>query len=488
MCYNNIKCSIIFRILSFFLIFYYLIKTKKTTNTYVQGGKMYMRKTKRAKSIVAKLTAGMMILGCLVIPEGTVSHAAGKKLKVTYHKTVAVNCTTTIKTNMKAKFKTSNKKIATVSSKGIVKGKKPGKVKITVTAKNNKKLKKTVTITVKNQLVIKEPQQAKVTLNAGEQTSIKTNLSSTFTSSNPTVATVSANGVVTAKQAGTTKITVTSKKNKKLKKTVTITVTDEITETPSVPTEVSTTEQVTTVVPTTEVTTTEQTATVVPTTEVTTTEQTTTTVSTTEIPTTEISITEEVTTEILTTQESTTEIPTTEAPTTEYPIKPVPIGIEAITKAPGRSISSMIDGNCFIVTLKYSDGSQRILEYYEYNMEFTEEGDYIVYEYEDSIFRIKADIETISREEASRNIDFPSYLRVTTDKEELTLEDMNDKSNFTVVAQMESGEEIELKPEDYYICIYNSSKNQILFVYTYYFDYNGEQYFVNATRMVRVSN
>ena len=39
-------------------------------------------------------------------------------------------------------YKSSNKKIATVSSKGVVTGKKAGKVNITVTSKKNKKVKK----------------------------------------------------------------------------------------------------------------------------------------------------------------------------------------------------------------------------------------------------------------------------------------------------------------------------------------------------------
>lgn len=87
------------------------------------------------------------------------AEAATKKLKVTSPKTVTVKGTIKIKTNMKCKFKSSNKKIATVSSKGVVKGKKAGKVKITVTAKKNKQ-KKTVKITVKKQakkVVIKTP-------------------------------------------------------------------------------------------------------------------------------------------------------------------------------------------------------------------------------------------------------------------------------------------------------------------------------------------
>lgn len=51
--------------------------------------------------------------------------------------------------NKKVTWKTSNKKIATITGKGVVAGKKSGKVKITVISKANKKVKKTFKITVK---------------------------------------------------------------------------------------------------------------------------------------------------------------------------------------------------------------------------------------------------------------------------------------------------------------------------------------------------
>ena len=427
-------------------------------------------KNRRTRRVLSTLLTLLMILSCVVIPGGTTSQAAGKKLKLTYQKTLAVNCTTTIKTNMKAKFKSSNKKIATVNSKGVVKGKKAGKVKITVTPKSNKKLAKTVKITVKNQLVVQAPKNAKATLKAGETVTIKTNLSSEFTSSNPDIAVVSANGVVTAKKAGTAKITVTSKKNKKLKKTVTITVTDEITESPSVPTEVSTTEQVTTAVPTTEVTTTEQTATVVPTTQIPTTENSTTEEVTTQIPTTENSTTEEVTTEILTTQE-----PTTEAPTTEERME---VGISAVLRSPGRTVKTKISYHSFIVTLNYSNGDSRILEYYEYDNYFTENPNEVVIEYGE--FTTTVDIsESIKEEELDSSVDLPSTLVVRYDRENLKVEDMNDKSNFVVELLMNTGEFVELKPEEYDIYLVSETRNMYMIRYTMYFEFEGKEYFAD---------
>ena len=220
---------------------------------------------------MAVLATVVMVLSCLVIPGGITGQAASKKMTVSCKKTLAVNCTTTIKTNVKATFKSSNKKIATVNSKGVVKGKKAGTAKITVTSKSNKKQKKIITIKVKNQLVVTAPQNAKATLEAGETVKIKTNLSAKFKSSNTKVATVSSKGVVTAKQAGTAKITVTAKKNKKLKKTVTITVREASTEQPA--TETPATETPATETPATEQPTTEQPATETPTTEQPTTEQ-----------------------------------------------------------------------------------------------------------------------------------------------------------------------------------------------------------------------
>lgn len=69
-----------------------------------------------------------------------------KTMKVGKKLTLKVKLTPS-KAKTKLTWKSSNKKVATVSSKGVVKAKKPGKAKITVTTANGKKA--TITITVK---------------------------------------------------------------------------------------------------------------------------------------------------------------------------------------------------------------------------------------------------------------------------------------------------------------------------------------------------
>lgn len=110
---------------------------------------------KRNRQLMATMVAIWMLLSSVLTPAG--AEAAGKKLKVTCAKTVKVGSSIKIKTNIKATFQSSDKKIATVNAKGVVKGKKAGKVKITVTSKSNKKQKKIVKITVKKKTETKVP-------------------------------------------------------------------------------------------------------------------------------------------------------------------------------------------------------------------------------------------------------------------------------------------------------------------------------------------
>lgn len=107
----------------------------------------------------------------------------------------------------KAKFKTSNKKVATVNSKGVITGKKAGTAKITVTVG---KYKKVLTVKVKKPSFKLVKSSAK--LKKGKKTTIKVKAAPvskvTYKSSNKKVATVNSKGVVTAKKKGTAKITV----------------------------------------------------------------------------------------------------------------------------------------------------------------------------------------------------------------------------------------------------------------------------------------
>lgn len=109
-----------------------------------------MKVTNKNRILLAAIMIWVLILNCLLISvPANVAAASKNKLKVSCAKTVFVGKTITITTNMNATFKSSNKKIAVVTSKGIVQGKKAGNVKITVTAKKNKKLKKVIKIKVK---------------------------------------------------------------------------------------------------------------------------------------------------------------------------------------------------------------------------------------------------------------------------------------------------------------------------------------------------
>lgn len=106
-----------------------------------------------------------------------------------------------------ATFRSSNKKVATVSANGIVKAKKAGKVNITVQVGNHKQV---VKITVKKPTMKLVKSSAK--LKKGKKVTIKVKAAPvskvTFKSSNKKIATVSSKGVVKAKKKGTATITV----------------------------------------------------------------------------------------------------------------------------------------------------------------------------------------------------------------------------------------------------------------------------------------
>lgn len=166
----------------------------------------------------------------VVSPAGTkkiATVAKGKSIKLT----VTVNAKK--KAFKKVTYKSGNTKVATVSKKGIVKGKKVGTTTIKVVSVKNKK--KTASIKVK---VVKNAVK-KVTLNkknldlavgASEKLSAKVNAPKKsykavkWTSSNEKVVKVSNKGVVSAVGEGTAKVTVTALDGSKKKATCTVAV------------------------------------------------------------------------------------------------------------------------------------------------------------------------------------------------------------------------------------------------------------------------
>lgn len=124
-------------------------------------------------------------------------------------------------------WKSSNKKVATVNSKGLVKAVAKGQATITVTTKNGK------TASIKVKVVAATP--TRITINQGKSATLymgstlklttklapaKAESKLTWSSSKPAVATVSSKGVVTPKKAGTAKITVKTANGKKASITV----------------------------------------------------------------------------------------------------------------------------------------------------------------------------------------------------------------------------------------------------------------------------
>ena len=142
-------------------------------------------------------------------------------------------------------YKTSNKKIATVSKTGILRTKKKGTVTITAIAKNNKKAKATMTLTVgKVVKTLKFKEGTKKTVTAGSKFTLHPTYKPkdaatkavTWKSSNTKVATVSSKGKVTTKKDGTVTITATAKDADKKKATFKVTVkkkTEKLTPVPS---------------------------------------------------------------------------------------------------------------------------------------------------------------------------------------------------------------------------------------------------------------
>lgn len=133
----------------------------------------------------------------------------------------------------KYKYKSSKKKIVSVTQKGKIKAKKTGKARITATSFDRKK-KYIYTVKVGNYIASLSIDNAiTIVLKTGSTTTLKTTISPsgvlyknlTFTSENANIAKVDKNGVITAVSQGNTVIKATSKAITRKKKNITASVT-----------------------------------------------------------------------------------------------------------------------------------------------------------------------------------------------------------------------------------------------------------------------
>ena len=188
-------------------------------------------------AIMLTLSMGIMpsVPSTVDIPAVTTTvEAASRKLSLkASNKKVYVGKTTKISAKAtkgaKLSYKTSNKKIATVSSKGVITGKKAGTVKITITAKKSKykTVKKTITVKVYRQNQSISVSNVKLTIGQKKNLGAKARTRLAYKSSNPKVVTVDKKGNLTAKKTGTAKVTVTAPANgtyNKASRTITVTV------------------------------------------------------------------------------------------------------------------------------------------------------------------------------------------------------------------------------------------------------------------------
>ncbi len=181
----------------------------------------------------------MALVFCLVMGSNTKVEAEtnAKGVTLNYSEyTLKKGKSVTLKATVKAKNKkvtwsSSNKKIATVTNKGKVTGKKKGTTKITAKVSGTK-LKAVCKITVGEPISKITVKEKSVTLYEGKSAQIQAVISPSkasnkkliYESSNKGIATVSSKGKITAKKEGNTTITVKAKDGSKKKTTVKVTV------------------------------------------------------------------------------------------------------------------------------------------------------------------------------------------------------------------------------------------------------------------------
>ncbi len=134
--------------------------------------------------------------------------------------------------NKAVKWTTSNKAVATVTSKGVVKAVKKGTATITATAKDGSGKKAVCKITVKQLVTGLKISKTSLTVTRGKTAALKVTVSPSnannktlkWTTSNKAVATVTSKGVVKGIKKGTATITAAATDGSKKKVTCKVTV------------------------------------------------------------------------------------------------------------------------------------------------------------------------------------------------------------------------------------------------------------------------
>lgn len=199
-------------------------------------------RSKTIKKVIASAVVAAMAITSIVPAAPVQAAVKAKKLtvktkKITLYKGAAagygsMKLKVTVKPKKAKVTYKINKKIATVSKKGVVKAKKPGKANITVKSGNKKVVVKVVVKKIKKK-VTKVTAPKNVTVKVGDTQKIKTSVKPkkatlkklTFKSSAKKIAKVNAKGVITGVKAGKAKITVKAVDGSKKKATVSVVVT-----------------------------------------------------------------------------------------------------------------------------------------------------------------------------------------------------------------------------------------------------------------------
>lgn len=196
------------------------------------------------KSVMKRMMVMVVIVAVLVVQMPGEATAAARPMEMALNYTtvlVKLHGKQTLKVSSIApggaskavKYEIANRKIASVTKKGVVKGKKIGVTTIRVTSKKNKSLKKLVKVIVAQFVPTKVKMSAvSVKMKVDQKKSLKatvtpkkvlsSNKKGVWISSDTDIVSVSSKGVMTARQEGQAVVTFTTINGKKAVCTVTV--------------------------------------------------------------------------------------------------------------------------------------------------------------------------------------------------------------------------------------------------------------------------